>query len=99
MTARFSNKCSKTSLFATKTRGHRPRLQLRKYRLIWNSSRSGRLKLFLRDPLVWNFVESAPIDSHLRDSVHKVAEIHRLHNIAVHAESIGFQHVPVFLGR
>src|SRR5207249_4164319 len=45
MTARFSNKCSKTSLFATKTRGHRPRLQLRKYRLIWNSSRSGRLSL------------------------------------------------------
>src|SRR5437867_1060112 len=45
MTARFSRAAQQRVEFARKARGHRPRLQLTEYRLNWNSSTSGVLKL------------------------------------------------------
>src|SRR5437867_2692422 len=50
MTARFSRAAQQSVEFARTARGHRPRLQLTEYRLNWNSSTSGVLRLVLSVP-------------------------------------------------
>ncbi len=53
----------------------------------------GRLRLVL----IRNFVEDSPVHSKLGNSLNEVAEVHGLHDVAVHAELVGFQDIALFL--